>query len=188
MGGGGGMGGGEGMGGGGMGGGGGAPSMPQVKATVRWETAAPLLQTGRSKFPEDAIAGHYLISVTGLPGGGMGRGRRGGGPPVQQFQGGQGQPGQPGMMDPEERRRAMQERLKEVTRLERKGKDPIAPDRVETGQAGDGTTRMVFLFPKTSQPIEPGDKEVTFVTQMGPFGVKAKFPLKDMMVKGKLEL
>ncbi len=92
------------------------------------------------------------------------------------------------MMDPEERRRVMQERLKDATRLERKGKDPIGPDRVETGQSSDGTARMIFLFPKTSQPIEPGDKEVTFVTQMGPLGVKAKFVLKEMMVKGQLAL
>jgi hypothetical protein len=56
------------------------------------------------------------------------------------------------------------------------------------GQAGDGTSTMMFLFPKGSQPIEASDKEVTFVTQMGPLGVKAKFALKDMMVKGQLEL
>lgn len=82
----------------------------------------------------------------------------------------------------------MQERLKESTRLERKGKDPIAPDQVQVGQAPDGTSIMMFLFPKTSQPIEAADKEVTFITQMGPLGVKAKFQLKDMMVKGQLEL
>ena len=82
----------------------------------------------------------------------------------------------------------MQERLKDSTRLERKGKDPIAPDAVEMGQAANGSSIMIFLFPKGSQPIEVGDKEVTFVTQAGPMGVKAKFALKDMMVKGKLEL
>jgi hypothetical protein len=47
---------------------------------------------------------------------------------------------------------------------------------------------MMFLFPKGSQPIEASDKEVTFITQLGPLGVKAKFPLKEMMVKGQLEL
>ncbi len=46
----------------------------------------------------------------------------------------------------------------------------------------------MFLFPKGSQPIEAADKEVTFITAMGPLGVKAKFALKDLMVKGQLEL
>ena len=82
----------------------------------------------------------------------------------------------------------MEERLKDSTHLERKGKDPIAPAQVETGQAADGSSIMMFLFPKGSQPIEANDKEVVFVTQMGPMGVKAKFVLKDMVVNGKLEL
>ena len=82
----------------------------------------------------------------------------------------------------------MQERLKDATRLERKGKDPIAPAAVEIGQASDGRSVLMFLFPKGSQPIEAGDKEVIFVTALGAMGVKAKFPLKDMMVKGQLEL
>jgi hypothetical protein len=188
----GGMGGGGGMGsGGGMGmGGGGAPSMPQIKAVVRWETAAPVLQATKSKWP-DAVAGNYLITVTGLPMMGGGPGGRGPRPPQgQQFQagGGQAPPPQQQQMNPEERRRMMQERLKDATRLERKGKDPIAPSEVRMGQAQDGSAVMMFLFMKGSQPIEPADKEVTFLTQMGPLGVKAKFPLKDMIVNGKLEL
>lgn len=164
--------------------GGGAPSMPQFKALVRWETAGPVLQAGKRKLP-DSAAGHYLVSVSGLPmmGGGGGRGMR---PPQQQFQA--GAQGPPGQMDPQERQRMMQERLKESTRLERKGKDPIGPDQVQVGQAPDGTSIMMFMFPKASQPIEAADKEVIFITQMGPLGVKAKFLLKDMMVKGQLEL
>lgn len=176
------MGGGDMGGGGGMGGGppggGGPPAMPQFKALVRWETAAPVIQAGKRKWPA-SVEGHYLISVSGLPNM-MGRGPGGGGPPEQMKQ-------QP-QMDPEQRRQMMAERLKESTRLERKGKDPIAPDQVQVGTAQDGTAITMFLFPKASQPIEVGDKEVVFLTRMGPLEVKAKFALKDMMVKGQLEL
>jgi hypothetical protein len=162
------MGGGGGMDGGGMGGGGGAPSMPQFKALVRWETAAPILQASKRQLPE-AVTWHYMISVTGLPLMAGGRGPRGGQQaPPQQFQ----------AVDPQDRQRMMQERLKDSTRLERKGKDPIAPSEVKVGQAADGTSIMMFLFPKGSQPIEASDKEVTFITQLGPLGVKAKFPLE----------
>ena len=82
----------------------------------------------------------------------------------------------------------MQQRIKDATRLERKGKDPIAPAQVEIGQSSDGRSIMMFLFPKGSQPIELADKEVSFLTAMGPMKVKAKFVLKDMVVNGKLEL
>ena len=189
MGGGGGLGGGGGdMGGGGGGGGmggGGMPSMPQIKAMIRWETAAPIIQAGQRKWPA-SVAGHYLISVTGLPMPGAGGGRGGRGPQQpQQFQASQAPPPQ---MDPQQRARLAVERLKESSHLDRKGKDPIAPAQIEIGQARDGSSVLMFLFPKGSQPIEAADKEVTFITAMGPLGVKAKFALKDMMVKAQLEL
>ncbi len=34
----------------------------------------------------------------------------------------------------------------------------------------------------------PEDKEVTFVTWIGPLDVKCKFTLKDMVYRGNLEL
>lgn len=178
MGGGGGAGGGMGGMGGGGGGGGGAPAMPQFKALVRWETATPVREAGKRQWPA-AVSGNYLISVSGLPNMMRGGGGGGGGPEGKQQQ---------AQMDPEQRRQMMTERLKQATRLERKGKDPIGPAEVQVGSAQDGTSVMMFLFPKTSQPIEAADKEVVFITQMGPLEVKAKFALKDMVVKGKLEL
>ena len=154
---------------------------PQVKATVRWETAAPVLQAGKRQWPE-GVKGNYLISVEGLPMMGGGGGPRG--PmPGQQFQETKQTP-----MDPQQRRRMMAERLKQTTHLDRKGKDPIAPAHIEVGQGQSGRSVLFFLFPKTTQPIEASDKDVTFVTQYGPMTVKAKFALKDMMVNGQLEL
>ena len=200
MGGGGGAGGGGDMGGGGMSGGGGGgggagggmPSMPQIKATIRWETAAPIIQAGQRKWPA-SVAGHYLISVSGLPMPGSAGGGRGGGggrgpQQPQQFQASPTAQQPPPQMDPQQRARMMGERLKESSHLDRKGKDPIAPAHVEIAQARDGSSVIMLLFPKGSQPIEAADKEVTFITAMGMLGVKAKFALKDMMVKGQLEL
>jgi hypothetical protein len=79
------------------------------------------------------------------------------------------------------------EPLKNATSLQRKGKDPIAPERVEivhnSGQEG-----ILFTFPRRPASIAPADKDVTFVTRVGPLRIKAKFSLKDMLYQGRLEL
>ena len=144
---------------------------------MRWESAEPVYQARKTQLPPEA-KDHYIITVSGLPmmGGGMGgpggmqrrgEGKQGGGPDV----------------DPEARRKMMQDRLAESTRIERKGKDPIHPDNLMLGQ---NQPIIIFYFPHTSQPIVIADKEVTFITRMGPMEVKVKFPLKEMVYKGKL--
>jgi hypothetical protein len=172
--------GGPGMGGPGMGGpgmGGGAPAggppgegpgggPPQFKAVVRWESAAPV----RAARKED-LAGqddaHYLISVSGLPEIGAGRRPHGAdGPPEAD----------------RERRQQMQERMKQNTSLQPKGRIAISPARVEN--AGDGT--MLFYFTKEAVPLSLDDKEVAFATHLGPLEVKAKFVLKEMKYRGQL--
>jgi hypothetical protein len=55
-------------------------------------------------------------------------------------------------------------------------------------QVAQAQRLMLFLFPYTTQPIKPEDKEVTFLTKMGPMELKVKFALKDMMYKGQLTL
>jgi hypothetical protein len=168
--------GGEGMGGagGGMGGRGGggmgdaemAARAPQFKALVRWETALPVVEATKKQLPGEAAEFH-LISVSGMPMMGMGgRGARAGGP-----------------QDAAERRREMFERLKESTQLQRKGKDPIYPSRLGQAQGG-----MLFAFARDFQPIKIEDKEVTFLSRMGPMELKVKFALKDMVYNGQLTL
>lgn len=78
-----------------------------------------------------------------------------------------------------EQRQAM---LREFTKLERKGDSPIYLDRIEPIAAG-----LRFYFSRL-EPITPANKEITFVTKMGPLEMKARFPLKDMLYHGKLEL
>ncbi len=156
-------------GGGGMGGGG----MPQIKVVVRWEIAQPIIDSAKHQRSKEGEK-YYIISASGLPS--MDRLPRG----QQKTEGKQ-------MPSPEDRRRAMITRLKENTTLERKGKDPIYPDRLEMAEV-NGDRILVFLFPREGQPVTLPDKEVTFHTKMGTMDVKAKFALKDMMYDGKLEL
>ena len=166
------------MGGGGMGGpGGGGP--PAMKALVRWESAQPMYDASKRERAKESLS-HYIVSVTGLRIGGMmgGRGPAG--------KGGERKGGDE-ESSPEQRRQTMLDRMKENTMLERKGKDPIHPELVQPVQTSSGTI-LVFLFPRSGQPIALEDKEVTFHQKMGPMEVKAKFALKDMVYGDKLEL
>lgn len=133
-----------------------------MKATVRWESAAPVMAAIKRELPPD-YADKYLISVTGLPM--MGR---------RNPEGGSAGPN-----------KALLNRLKEATELQRKGKDPIHAASVMMSQDG---MRVVYVFEKGSQPIEAADKDVTFATKMGQTAIKAKFSLKEMMYQGKLAL
>jgi len=72
--------------------------------------------------------------------------------------------------------------MREATKLERKGESPIYLDHVQPVNGGD-----LFYFSRL-EPIKPSGKDITFTTRMGPLEIKAKFSLKDMMYRGKLEL
>ncbi|MBN9657696.1 MAG: hypothetical protein J0H49_05925 [Acidobacteria bacterium] len=180
--------GGGGMGGGGVGGGG----VASMSAVVRWQSSLPvrqaMVQLKSTTEPDKASAAkatlnepskNYVIAVEGLPamGGGMRGGRRPGMQP-QQFQEG----GQRRGPDPEQ----MKTRLKAQTQLNRKGHDPLHPEDVLMPNR-DGPRVIYFLFPK-QDPISLDDKEVEFVTNVGPMMVKRKFKLSEMVMGGKLEL
>lgn len=168
---------------GGPGGGmGGPPGMGDMKATVRWESAAPVAAAQKIEPPANAQT-HYVISVSGLPAmrgrGPGGQGGPGGGP--------DGENAQASDDRREQMRERMQARLKEKTKLTRKDKDPINVDTVERKEE-DGETVYVFSFLREGQAITAGDKEVTFVSALGPMEVKAKFSLKQMIYQGQLAL
>ena len=165
---------------GGGGGGGGGPIGATPEALVRWESALPILEAQKRPLP-DAFRGSYAISVTGFP---MGGPRPGGGGPGGPGGGGAAKGG--GGFNLEAMRAAqaqMFEQAKQSTRLERKGKDPIAPAVI--GMTGRS---LVILFPQGTQPISLDDKEVTLVLKVGLPEMKAKFSLKEMVYLGKLEL
>jgi len=168
--------GGPGMGGPGMGGGGpvggppgeGPGGPPQFKAVVRWESAAPI-RAALKKESSGQDSEFYVISVSGLPMPGAGRRL----------------PGQESTPEGDaERRQQMQERMKQATSLQPKGRLAISPARIEN--AGDGTT--VFFFARDGAPLSFDDKEVAFTTRIGPLEIKAKFILKEMKYQGKLAI
>jgi hypothetical protein len=147
--------------------------MPQPNVLVRWESALPILMASK-KAPSnpDGQPQAYVISVSGMQMMGMGNRTRPG--------------GQDG---PRDRAPApdMEGQMKAKTEIQRKGKDPLLPDRVEITREGDGPVFTCFFTPG-SQAIRPTDKEVIFLTKMGPLEIKAKFLLKDMEFKGNLTL
>jgi hypothetical protein len=81
----------------------------------------------------------------------------------------------------------LEQRMKDATTLKIKGRDPIAPARVESISTPEGGRTVIFLFPRTAA-IGMDDKEVDFETAMGPQEITAKFRLKDMLYHGKLDL
>ena len=56
-----------------------------------------------------------------------------------------------------------------------------------TGE-GERATELLLFFPKGPDPIVPADREVTVVSRFGPFQLSIRFPLKEMMFDGALEL
>jgi hypothetical protein len=153
--------------------------MPQLKATVRWESAPPLVEA-QKRQPDPAAAENYIVSVSGLP--------LFGGPPsgrgTETPAGGE-RPSRPAPTA--EQRKALIGSLKQSSALQRKGKNPIAAGRVGELE-GSETPTLLFYFPRAGDPIALADKEVTFLTQIGPLQLKVKFVLKDMQYHGRISL
>ena len=152
-----------------MPGGGGMPGggMPQITATVRWESAAPVRAASKEALssPPDA----YRISMSGLPAmptGGEGRG---------------GRSADGGRQAPDEKEGM--ERLRQSAMLECKGQSPLRARSAERlGQS------LVFDFDRAEFPLTANSKEITFSLRMGPLVVKAKFNPKEMVFKDQIAL
>jgi len=133
-------------------------------AIVRWDSALPVRDA--LKTPKTAeVDENYIIALVGdIPGVGV-----------------------PSDDDGPEERQQKLTFLKETTRLERRD-DPLDLQRVKiasrTPQSPSGT---LFYFSRVF-PLTLEDKQVTFVTKVGPLEVKCKFTLRDMMYRGNLEL
>jgi hypothetical protein len=77
--------------------------------------------------------------------------------------------------------------LKESTRLERKD-DPLELQRVKIAPRTPRSPSGTLYYFSRVLPLTPEDKQVTFVTKVGPLEVKCKFTLHDMLYHGNLEL
>ena len=134
------------------------------KATVRWESALPVRDALKAPKTAD-VEENYIIALVGdIPGVGV-----------------------PSEDDDQAERQQKLDTLKETTQLQRKD-DPLALQRAKveprTSRSPSGT---LFYFSRVL-PLTPEDKQVTFVTKVGPLEVKCKFTLRDMMYRGNLEL
>jgi hypothetical protein len=166
-----------GNGGGGRGGGGGYGAPPggvvrqfapqaglgRFTATVRWDSALPIREAMHIQPSKDS-GQNYIISVTGNL------------PDVGRIVGA-GQTLDEGRM----------ESLKQYTRLERKG-DPIGLSRMVATPDGYPFGGGTLFYFERREPILAEDKQVTFVTRVGSYEVKARFNLKEMLYRGKLEM
>jgi len=132
-------------------------------ATVRWDSALPLREAFRNQSKDDPAA-NYIVCVSGdLP--------------------------MLGRRSNDERDSEFQQRLdmmKQYSKLEKKG-DPIYLAKIGYRDGPPSISGMLFYFERNDL-ITLGDKQVTFVTKLGPNDVKAKFILRDMTYLGKLEL
>lgn len=131
--------------------------------SVRWDSALPIREALKTKMSV-ALSENYIINLFGnVPS------------PA------------PSNDDSADERKTKFEILQERTRLDRKG-DPIELKRVELAPATPYSAPGTLFYFSRVFPITLEDKQVTFVTKIGPLEVKCKFTLKEMIYRGNLEL
>jgi hypothetical protein len=134
------------------------------RGVVRWESAIPVrLAQKKEALPE--AADYYILSVSGLPMAGSGR---------------RAKEDESDAPDAEE----VAARIKDETRLTPQHRDPILPEKIDNSSKRGA----LFYFRRDAEQLTVEHKEVTFTSKLGPLEVKAKFSLKDMLYRGKLEL
>jgi len=131
---------------------------------VRWESALPVREALKATKSGDADKS-YIIAVVGeIPAASV-----------------------PSDDDDAAERQRKLDILKEGTRLERKD-DPLELQRVKIAPRTPLSPAGTLYYFSRALPLTPEDKQVTFVTRVGPLEVKCKFTLRDMVYRGKLEL
>lgn len=160
--------------------------LPTLPVTVRWDSALPvreaLVRSGGADETLARSATDYIVTILGLwPGETPQRTEAaadnslGAVPPEARTVQEQPAPRRLGHM---------REELMSSTKLFPKGQAAIVPEDVKL----DAKTGAIHFFFPRSNPITLSDKEVSVATQFGSMHVIEKFRLKDMTVKGKLEL
>jgi hypothetical protein len=144
----------------------GSPS--PYEGTVRWESARPILEAMKSPLPE-AFEGRYVISVSGIP---LLRDRSMGASEEED--------------STASRRREKDDidRLKSLSSLEARGRDPVQADLV-TRQVATGSS-FLFGFSRKLLPLETRDTDFLFTTTLRRLVVKAHFVPKEMLYHGEL--
>jgi hypothetical protein len=76
------------------------------------------------------------------------------------------------------------DRIRQVTTLQCKGKDPLEPAGVQEDTTNG--TAYLFGFSREALALAKDDKDVVFTTHMGKLAFTAKFNPKDMLYHGEL--
>jgi len=145
----------------------------EFKAVVRWESGLPVRLARKTATLPDKGVGQYIVSISRLPlefieqssGNGTIHHDQGAG------------------LD----KTALAERVAKASSLQRTGKDTIAASHGEWVES-DFSPRVVIFFPLGDKPIQPEDREVGLVSQIGALAVRARFSLKEMVYRDRLEL
>lgn len=138
---------------------------PKIKVLIRWESAEPILAAAPGQASADA-AKFYVVSVAGFLAADASAGH---GPTPASV----------------EARDPRLEQVMRVTFLLCGGRDPIAATDIHMSSF-DGV--VSFYFPREGAAITAADKEVVFVSKLGPLELRVKFPLKPMLYRGRLAL
>ncbi len=149
----------------------GPQNLQQIPVIVRWQSALPLRQAQmRGKFGKEAATSPeaqkfltvepsiYVVGIAGLAGSIV---SAGGGDQARQT-------------------------IAEKSTLTARGKEPLHPVGVDFVPNGS-TVDVLIAFPR-SMPITLEDQEVELTSEIGRATVRYRFKLKDMVVRGKLEL
>lgn len=141
------------------------PGYPAAwKAIVRWESALPVREAVKASTNKDAEENYILAVIGDIPGVSV-----------------------PADDDGPEERKAKMDNLIENTRLERRD-DPLELQQVKIAPKTPLSAAGTLFYFSRVLPIVAEDKQVTFVTKVGPLEVKCKFTLRDMLYRGNLEL
>ena len=133
-------------------------------AIVRWESAFPVRDGMKAPKTAD-VDENYIIALVGdIPGASV-----------------------PTDDDSAAERQQKMDVLKESTRLERRD-DPLELQRVKIAPRTPLSPAGTLYYFSRVLPITAEDKQVTFVTKVGPLELKCKFTLRDMLYRGNLEL
>jgi hypothetical protein len=145
----------------------------EFRAVVRWESGLPVRLARKTASLPDKGVGQYMLSVSRLPlefieqSSGNGTIHRDQGAGLDKT--------------------ALAERVAKSSSLQRSGKDAIPANHAEWVES-DFSPRVVIFFPLSEKPIQPEDREVDLVSQIGALVVRARFSLKEMVYRDRLEL
>ena len=141
-------------------------TLTEFTVLVRWESGLPVRLARKTTSVPEYAAAHYVLSVSRMPIAFM----------AAMVGGAQAKD-----------RLALAQQMLQSSSLQWGGKTPVPADRAEWAES-DFEPRVMISFPQGSQPLESSDGVVTFASQMGFLLLRASFPLKKMVYRGKLEL